>query len=109
VVEDDSSVQVQNDDGPLVNNVPDLSGMTQTEADEALAASGFALQAISGSGSYATYKAADSSKITVDLDSGRIVRTSVVDPGPNAKNYPQRWNPDGTPTSSHDTGEALCN
>jgi hypothetical protein len=83
--------------------------MTQTQADEVLTRSGFELQAISGSGSYATYKAADGSKITVDLGSGRVVRTSVVDPGPNAKNYPQRWNPDGTPTSSHDTGEALCN
>ena len=102
-------VLVHNSNGPDVNNVPDLSGMTQTQADEVLTRSGFELQAISGSGSYATYKAADGSKITVDLGSGRVVRTSVVDPGPNAKNYPQRWNPDGTPTSSHDTGEALCN
>jgi hypothetical protein len=102
------SVLVHNSSEPVPDSaqVPDLTGMTQTEADNILSDNGFRLQAISPGG-YATYVGADGSKITIRLGDGRVTRTSIVDAGPNAKNYPQRWGPDGQPTDSHDTGENL--
>ncbi|HEX6685093.1 MAG TPA: RICIN domain-containing protein [Candidatus Limnocylindrales bacterium] len=96
------------DDLPAVARIPSMQGLTQTEADNLLGKHGFELKSISNSGAWATYQHGDGSKVSIELGNGRIVRTSTVDAGPNAKNYPQRWNPDGTPTSLHTTGETLC-
>jgi hypothetical protein len=93
---------------PAAARVPSLRGLNQTAADNLLGKHGFELKSISNSGAWATYKHPDGSTVSVELGNGRIVRTSMVDPGPNAKNFPQRWNPDGTRTGEHDTGERLC-
>ena len=92
--------------GPSSGQVPDMTGMTQAQADELLSKNGFTLKSIS-EGGYATYKAADGSKVTVRLSDGRVTRTATVDPGPNQRNWTQRYGPDGHPTTSHDTGEIL--
>ncbi|MFE4822174.1 polymorphic toxin-type HINT domain-containing protein [Streptomyces sp. NPDC056704] len=106
VVAGATSVLVHNDGGvPDITRIPDLSGLTQTEADGVLTSRGFDLQAISEK--YATYRSGDGSKLTIRLGDGRVTRTSVVDPGPNAKNYAQRWDQNGNKTSSHDHGENL--
>jgi hypothetical protein len=76
-------------------------------ADKILSENGFDLKSISESGSYATYVAGDGSKITIRLSDGRVTRTSTVDMGPNIRNRTQRWDPEGNPTDSHDTGENL--
>ncbi|WP_326645772.1 polymorphic toxin-type HINT domain-containing protein [Nonomuraea fuscirosea] len=79
-----ADVLVHNDDPPkpAASRVPNLTGMTQTRADAVLERHGFKLQAISQSGAYATYKAADGSKVTVRLSDGRVTRTSVIVTGP---------------------------
>ncbi|MEW2113670.1 polymorphic toxin-type HINT domain-containing protein [Streptomyces sp. NPDC005474] len=106
VVAGTTSVLVHNDGGsPDIIRIPDLSGLTQTEADGVLTSRGFDLQAISEK--YATYRSGDGSKLTIRLGDGRVTRTSVVNPGPNAKNYAQRWDQNGNKTSSHDHGENL--
>ncbi|MEU8404520.1 polymorphic toxin-type HINT domain-containing protein [Nonomuraea sp. NPDC048892] len=104
-----ADVLVHNDDPPKPSSarVPNLTGMTQTAADAVLERHGFELQAISKSGAYATYKAADGSKVTVRLEDGRITRTSAIVRGPNEKNGTQRWDQEGNKTLSHDTGENL--
>ncbi|MBB5773691.1 RHS repeat-associated core domain-containing protein [Nonomuraea jabiensis] len=103
-----ADVLVHNDDPPpAASRVPNLTGMTQTRADAVLARHGFQLQAISQSGAYATYKAADGSKVTVRLSDGRVTRTSAIVRGPNEKNGTQRWDQHGNKTLSHDTGENL--
>lgn len=97
---------MHNDNGaPNVARLPDLSGLSQTEADGVLTSRGFDLQAISDK--YATYRSGDGSKLTIRLGDGRVTRTSVVDPGPNQKNWAQRWDQNGNKTSSHDHGEYL--
>lgn len=99
-------VLVHNDNGaPDVARVPDLTGLTQTEADGVLTSRGFDLQAISDK--YATYRATDGSKVTIRLGDGRVSRSSTVDPGPNQRNYTIRWDQTGNRTQSHDTGENL--
>ncbi len=98
------------DDGsiPSAARLPSLDGLTQTQAHAVLEDNGFALRSISKSGAYAEYRAADSSNVTIELENGRVVRHSKIDMGPAEKNRTQRWNPDGTKTDSHDTGERLC-
>ncbi|MFJ8475887.1 polymorphic toxin-type HINT domain-containing protein [Kitasatospora sp. NPDC094011] len=99
-------VLVHNDGGtPDVARLPDLSGLSQADADSVLARNGFELQAISEK--YATYVGGDKSKLTIRLEDGRVTRTSMVDPGPNQKNYPQRWDQNGEKTKSHDHGENI--
>jgi hypothetical protein len=94
-------------DGPASSQVPDLTGMSQAEADQILGESGFSLHSISESGAYATYQAGDGSRVTIRLSDGRVTRTSTIDMGPNVKNRTQRWDQNGNPTDSHDTGENL--
>jgi hypothetical protein len=100
------SVLVHNVTIPDAAGLPDLTGLSQGEADAVLSENGFGLTAIS-QGGYATYVGADGSKIIIRLGDGRVTRISTVDAGPNTRNYPQRWGPDGEPTESHDTGENL--
>ncbi|MFJ7277132.1 RHS repeat-associated core domain-containing protein [Kitasatospora sp. NPDC098663] len=99
-------VLVHNDGGtPDVARLPDLSGLSQADADSVVARNGFELQAISEK--YATYVGGDKTKLTIRLEDGRVTRTSMVDPGSNQKNYPQRWDQNGEKTQSHDHGEYL--
>jgi hypothetical protein len=108
VISGTTPVLVHNDDGgPSSSRVPDMTGMTQAQADELLSRNGFTLTSIS-EGGYATYKAPDGSKVTIRLSDGRVTRTATVDPGPNQRNWTQRYGPDGQPTKSHDTGENLA-
>jgi RHS repeat-associated protein len=90
---------------PTSAQVPDLTGMTQTQADALLSQQGFQLTAISSD--YATYRGTDRSTVTIRLSDGRVTRTADVDAGPNAKNWAQRFGPDGNETDSHNTGENL--
>lgn len=93
--------------GPAASQVPNLTGMTQTQADKILSEHGFELVYMPKSGAYARYEAADGSQIWIRLSDGRVTRISKIDMGPNTKNRTQRWDPDGNPTDSHDTGENL--
>ncbi|MFB7469483.1 RHS repeat domain-containing protein [Kitasatospora sp. NPDC056184] len=101
----DEPGDANSDDRPDVARLPDFSGLTQTQADAILGQYGFSLQAISEK--YATYQGADSSKLTIRIEDGRVTRTSMFDPGPNEKNYPLRWDQKGNRTQSHDHGENL--
>jgi RHS repeat-associated protein len=102
-----ADVLVHNASGPAASQVPNLAGMTQTQADKILSQYGFELRSISESGAYARYVAPDGSEIWIRLSDGRVTRTSKIDAGPNAKNRTQRWDPEGNPTDSHNTGENL--
>ncbi|MFB9681085.1 hypothetical protein [Streptosporangium vulgare] len=84
---------------PAVSRLPDLTGMTQPQADAVLSRYGFELHSISEIGAYATHKSPDGhgSKVSVRLADGHKSRSTVIDNGPNDKN--------GNRTLSHNTGE----
>ncbi|MEU9173820.1 polymorphic toxin-type HINT domain-containing protein [Streptomyces sp. NPDC048420] len=109
-------ILVHNDGGKITPfpPLPSMDGMTQTQAYDTLKANGFEMTGPTGdSGAWATFKDSSGNKVSIEMANGRVVRTNTVDMGPNVKNHPQRWNPDGSrysPTQSHKaTGEYLSN
>ncbi|XRQ08002.1 hypothetical protein ACN3XK_67790, partial [Actinomadura welshii] len=95
------------DDRPVAARIPSLEGLTQTKAHDILERGGLELKYMAGSGKWVRYDAPDGSSVHIEMVNGRVVRTSVIDMGPNTKNRTQRWTPDGERTDSHDTGERI--
>ncbi|TDB89958.1 RHS repeat-associated core domain-containing protein [Actinomadura sp. 7K534] len=95
------------DDRPVAARIPSLEGLTQTRAHDILERGGLELKYMAGSGKWVRYDAPDGSSVHIEMVNGRVVRTSVIDMGPNTKNRTQRWTPDGERTDSHDTGERI--
>ena len=109
VMAGDTPVLVHNSPVPASGLVPDLSGLTLAQANDLLTYEGFS-STTSDSGAYVTYRGPDGSRVDVQTSNGRVVRSSRDWKDVNDKNLgkrPFRWNPDGTPTASHDTGERV--
>jgi hypothetical protein len=70
--------------------------MTQTQAYDTLQANGFDMTGLSSSGAWATFKDALGNKVSIEMATGRVVRTNKIDMGPSAPNPTLRWNPNGT-------------
>lgn len=96
--------------------VPDLHGKSLKAAEDVLTGHKFAFAKETGGG-YRCYASPDGSEIWIRPD-GEVVRTGPkVDPGPNQKNYRDRYDQygnrlprhdeHGNPLNNHSTGERV--
>lgn len=84
------------------SRVPDLSGMSNGEAQRALAASGFAFRHQT-QGGYREFRHEDGSRIWI-RPNGEVVRLSPKITGQKQRS---RYAPSGMITESHSTGEKI--
>jgi RHS repeat-associated protein len=91
---------------PAGGTISNLHGKNLAEAEQAMFGQGFSFTSET-KGGYRRYDHSDGSQIWI-RPNGEVQRLSPsISPGPNQKNYRQRYGPDGQVTQEHSTGEMV--
>ncbi|WP_406516078.1 polymorphic toxin-type HINT domain-containing protein [Streptomyces sp. NBC_00873] len=89
-----------------VAGISNLHGKSLADAEQDVFGQGFSFTSETKSG-YRRYDHPDGSQIWI-RPNGEVQRLGPsIDPGPNQKNYRQRYGPDGQVTQEHSTGEMV--
>lgn len=101
-------VLVHNSNGACgAASIPNLHGKSLDEAEMQIFGQGFKFKSETGGG-YRRYDHSDGSVLWI-RPNGEVQRIGPkIDPGPNQKNYSQRYGPDGQVTTEHSTGEVVA-
>ncbi|WP_369252060.1 polymorphic toxin-type HINT domain-containing protein [Streptomyces sp. R41] len=107
VLAGDTPVLVHNSNGACgVTGISNLHGKSLADAELDMFGQGFSF-ASETKGGYRRYDHPDGSQIWI-RPNGEVQRLGPsIDPGPNQKNYRQRYGPDGQVTQEHSTGEMV--
>ncbi|MFE7572208.1 polymorphic toxin-type HINT domain-containing protein [Streptomyces sp. NPDC057539] len=99
-------VLVHNSDGCGVTGISSLHGKDLADAEQGMFGQGFSFTSQT-KGGYRRYDHPDGSQIWI-RPNGEVQRLGPsIDPGPNQKNYRQRYGPNGQVTQEHSTGEMV--